>query len=127
MDGVLCKLRHAIPWYDLPYFYLKETPSEGHLERPSWQTCYRAYRHWRRQGIMERVYRLLFQDLRDRGGTEILQLFKDGVISLDSSPTGKTEILLSKGQDTWQGSTIQLLFNVILLRRKKARRTTLAP
>jgi hypothetical protein len=40
----------------------------GDLERPSWQTSYRAYRLWRRQGDMNQVYRLLYQDLRDRGG-----------------------------------------------------------
>ena len=115
MVGVLCKLLHAAPWYDLPDVYPAQTPAE---DRPSWQTCYRAYRLWQRQGIMDQVYRLLYQDLRDRGGVDLFHLFEHGLINLNSSPSGVPEILLAEYHHTWQGTTIQLLTNVIFLRRK---------
>ena len=119
MEGVLCRMRHAVPWYYLPEFYSGETPSDGHPQFPSWQTCYRAYRLWQRRGLMDQIYRLLFQDLRDRGGTDIFQLFKDGALSLDGNPFGKPENFDREYPHTWQGSTIQLLYNVIILRQKK--------
>jgi len=99
MEGVLCKLRFGIPWYDLPDYYPHQASS---TVRPSWQTCYRAYRLWRRRGIMDQVYRFLFRDLRDRGGTDLFQLIEEGVISLDWNSSGQPEILPNEYLDTWQ-------------------------
>ena len=127
MDGVLCKLRYGIPWYDLPDYYQAKTSVAGDQELPSWQTCHRAYRRWRRQGLMDRVYPLLYQDLRDRGGLDLLQLLRDGDIVLPSSPAGARSILNNGFKPTWQGATLQLLTQVVLLHIKKKHRTHLAP
>jgi transposase len=124
MVGVLCKLCYAIPWYDLSDYYPPEASSK---EIPSWQTCYRAYRLWGRQGVMDQVYRLLYQDLCDRGGIDLFQLLEAGLISLEGDPSGKTAIIPFDYLGTWQGTTLQLLCNVILLRGKKLVPTTERP
>jgi transposase len=68
LDGILRKLRLSAPWYDLP-------PCAGDYY-PSWQTCYRRYRRWQRAGLMDRIYRLLYQDLCDRAGIDLFKLLQ---------------------------------------------------
>ena len=99
MYGVLCKLCYAVPWYDISEYYPQEISSN---EIPSWQTCYRAYRLWDRQGIMDQVYRLLFQDLRDREGIDLFQLMEDGLITLERTPSGKIAIIPYEYLGIWQ-------------------------
>ncbi len=66
LDGILFKFTTGFPWYDLPAGY------------PSWQTCYRRFRLWLRQGILHQVFGLLYADLCQRGGVDLIQALKDG-------------------------------------------------
>ncbi len=99
---------------------------ENNLVHPG-QTCYRAYSLWRRQGLMDQVYRLLYQDLRQRAGLDFFQLLEDGALDLTLEASGSGSPITKQLQGTWQGATLQLLTRVVLLRMKAARRTHLAP
>ena len=66
LDGILFKLATGSPWYDIP---------EGY---PSWQTCYRRFRLWQRLGLFDHIFYLLYQDLCQRGGIDLLQAIRDG-------------------------------------------------
>jgi len=76
---------------------------------------------------MDQVYRLLYQDLRQRGGLDFFQLLQDGAIDLTLEAPGSCSPISQQLQGTWQGATLQLLTRVVLLRMKAARRTHLAP
>ncbi len=65
LNGILWKLRLGATWYNLP-------PYAGD-RYPSWQTCYHRYRRWQPSGLMEQIFRLLYQDLRDRAGLDLFQ------------------------------------------------------
>ena len=127
MDGVLCKLRFAVPWYDLPDYYQTQPSAAGDQQLPSWQTCYRAYRRWGRQGLLDQAYRYLYQDLRDRGGLDLFQLLRDGELVFPSDPADAHSILLNRFEPTWQGATLQLLLQVAYLRLKAACRSPVPP
>ncbi len=71
LDGILFKFTTGYPWYDLP---------EGY---PSWQTCYRRFRLWLRQGILHQIFALLYADLRQRGGVDLVQALKDGRLGFE--------------------------------------------
>lgn len=115
LNGVLWKLRTASPWYHLPGDY------------PSWQTCYQAYRRWRSEGFMDQVYRLLCQDLRDRGGLDFLHILQEVALDLPLGCNGNLQLFPPNHKSTWQGSTHLLLLQVVLLRLKAKRRSYLAP
>jgi transposase len=120
LNGILRKIRLAAPWYDLPPY-----TSDLH---PSWQTCYRRYRNWQTAGLMDHIYRLLYQDLRDRAGIDLFQTLQfGGIVPPGVDPAcGQGTITLTFGasgwhlhlppelEDTWQGSTVLLLVQVIL-------------
>ena len=127
MDGILCKIRLAVPWYDLPFHDREQPPAAGEQPLPSWQTCYRAYALWKRQGLMDQVYRLLYQDLRQRAGLDFFQLLEDGALDLTLEASGSGSPIAKQLQGTWQGATLQLLTRVVLLRILEHRRTHLAP
>jgi hypothetical protein len=125
LDGILRKLRLSAPWYDLP-------PCAGDYY-PSWQTCYRRYRRWQRAGLMDRIYRLLYQDLCDRAGIDLFKLLQvagnsaqgpnsplgQGVLTLSCDSQGWQLDLPADLEDSWQGSTIHLLVQVILAHLKQ--------
>ena len=129
LNGILRKIRLGAPWYDLP-----PCASDRY---PSWQTCYRRYRRWQSLDLMEEIYRLLCQDLRDRAGIDLFQVLQvEDAVSRNLNPACAEDIIsLSWGdfgwqlrlppelEGTWQGSTIQLLVQVILARIKQIRRS----
>ena len=78
LDGIFHKIRLDAPWYDLP--------PTGENGRPSWQTCYRAYRRWESAGILPRVYERLRQHLREQGGIEIFEAIWVEIPSLAFGP-----------------------------------------
>ena len=127
MDGILCKISFAISWYDLPFHDREQPPPAGEGPRPSWQTCYRAYTRWKRQGLLDQVYRLLYQDLRQRAGLDFFQLLDDGSIDLTLESPGTCSPITKQLQGTWQGATLQLLTQVVLLRILEYHRTHPAP
>ena len=127
MDEILCKISFTIPWYDLPFHDREQPPAAGEGPRPSWQTCHRAYTLWKRQGLMDKVYRLLYQDLRQRAGLDFFQLLEDGALDLTLESPGTCSPITQQLQGTWQGATLQLLTQVVLLRIIDNHRTHLAP
>lgn len=135
LNGILHKLRLGAPWYNLPRrSYCGDLPPHAVDRYPSWQTCYRAYRRWGQSGLMEQIYKLLYQDLRDRAGLDFFQSFhiekSSGTTNLlgaeinqesDQAAITLGEIdsrwrlhLFPDLEDTWQGSTALLLAQVFL-------------
>ena len=82
---------------------------------------------------MDEIYRLLYQDLRDRAGLDLFQALQveDAVAQGFNPVCGEGTITLSWGdygwqlrlppelEGTWQGSTFHLLVQVILARLKQ--------
>jgi transposase len=117
LNGILRKMRLAAPWYDLPPL--------SSAQHPSWQTCYRRYRNWHTAGLMDHIYRLLYQDLRDRAGIDVIQALQVGItnfnpacgqgtIPLTWDDSGWHLHLPAELEGTWQASTVHLLVQVIL-------------
>jgi transposase len=112
LEAVLWKIRTASPWYDLPPGF------------PSWQTCYRRYHFWERQGILNAVISALDRDLRDRGGFNLRAVL--AVQRIRFVPLGEqTHIVFDASlqnmlRDTWQLETIYLLLAVLfrVIRKK---------
>lgn len=104
LEGILWKLRTASPWYDLPSSY------------PSHQTCYRRYRQWRRSGVLRAIFQALLVDLRQRGGLDLQQAFKDGTFRFVYL-RGRPGLVHHPSWDgAWQLSTALLLLAVLVKR-----------
>jgi hypothetical protein len=84
---------------------------------------------------MEQIFRLLYQDLRDRAGLDLFQVLQventdtrgfnpacgEGTIAVSWGDYGWQQRLPPGLEGTWQGSTVHLLVQVILahLKQKK--------
>ena len=66
LHGILWVMRTGAPWKDLPGRY------------PPYQTCHRRFQGWVRDGTLERVLRVLAQDLYERGQIDPSEAFIDG-------------------------------------------------
>ena len=73
LDAVLWKIRSRSPWYDFPAGY------------PPWQTCYRYYHRWLRDGVLDQIAAALYRDLRDRGGLDLAEIVKISTLRLERS------------------------------------------
>ena len=69
LNGVLWVLRTGAPWQDLPERY------------PPYQTCHRRFQRWVRHGTLTRILEVLAEDLRDRGGLDVSEVFIDASFS----------------------------------------------
>jgi len=65
MNGVLWVLRTGAPWHDLPSRY------------PPYQTCHRRFQQWVREGKLERILRVLAEELQARGRLRLEEAFID--------------------------------------------------
>ena len=106
LNGVLWKLRTASPWYDLPECY------------PAWQTCYQYYRRWNNHGLIDEIHRLLYLDLRQRGGLDLFQSFQEGTLPLVRQGSHYHIRLPPELQDSWQDQTAQLLIQYLIVQAK---------
>ena len=113
LNGVLWKLRAASPWYDLPECY------------PAWQTCYQYYRRWNNRGLLDEIHRLLYLDLRQRGGLDIFQSIQEGTLPIVQHGSSYHLSLPPELQDSWQDQTAQLLIQYLIVLAKN--RLNLAP
>lgn len=108
LGGILWKFRHAAPWRDVPSRYA------------SHQACYHHYRRWKRSGLLEEIIRVLFQDLRVRGGFNLMDAILEGVFILREEG-GRSQIYVCAGHlDDWRVSTAMIDYQNIrlwLLRR----------
>lgn len=71
LNGIMWILRTGAPWKDLPLRY------------PPYQTCYRRFQQWVRQGIFQRIIQELAEDLDERGKIDIREAFIDVSINAD--------------------------------------------
>ena len=107
LEGILWKHLHQAPWYNLPSGY------------PSYQTCYRRYLLWQRTGVLDNIYRLLYKDLRDRGGLEISSLLEADRIQFSRRGSRWIFTLPPDLEGTWQASAALLLLNYFLKQAKQ--------
>ena len=96
LEGILWKLSTHSPWYAMPSAY------------PSYQTCYRRYLQWKRTGEFTQVFRLLYRDLRDRGGLDTFKALADGTIRLSRQGSKWVFSLPPNLEGTWQASVARL-------------------
>ena len=111
LDGILSKLGASLPWYDLP-------PGEY----PSWQTCYRRYRQWQRLGLIDELFFLLWDDLRDRGGLDVKAALQDGTFTFKGTGRDSKFIIAPQWHFTWQLATALLLMVMVMTHFKKPSR-----
>jgi transposase len=100
LEGILWKLAANAPWRDLPSRY------------PSYQTCYRRYREWRRTGLLSRVLSTLLHDLSNRGGRDLLRALQDGSISLRLQNRRLVVACPEPLRGTWQLDTALIFLGI---------------
>ena len=105
LDAILWKLSSNKPWYDLPV-------SQGAIQFPSHQTCYRRYRQWRRTGLLDQIIATIFEDLLVRGGFDLQRALQDGTIKYELRGRGLKIIIDPQLQGTWQISTALILLSI---------------
>jgi transposase len=108
LDGIFWKLSTFSPWYAMPPGY------------PSFQTCYRRYLQWQRQGLLKTIQHALFIDLRDRGGVDLQQIDSHGPIHLAWDDPGLKLCVDPSLENSWQLSTALLFIAPIINRLKQA-------
>jgi transposase len=101
------KLASNLPWYDLPSRY------------PPYQTCYRRYRQWQRSGLLDQLLRVIYQDLRTRGGLDLQQAFQNGEIGFVRQGNRGAFHCAPHLRDTWQFYTALIFLGI----GEKLRRT----
>ncbi len=105
LDAILWKLATNKPWYDLPV-------SQGAVQFPSHQTCYRRFRQWTRTGLLNQILAAIFEDLLVRGGFDLQRALRDGTIKFEYRDRGLKIFVNSQLQDTWQISTALILLGI---------------
>ena len=65
LDGILWVLGTGAEWRELPKKY------------PPYQTCHRRFQQWVREGKLERILRVLAEELQARGKLELEEAFID--------------------------------------------------
>jgi transposase len=66
LNGILWVLRTGAPWADMPGRY------------PPHQTCHRRFQEWVENGAFVRILHGLAEDLLERGGLDLREVFIDG-------------------------------------------------
>lgn len=107
LDAILYKLRERLPWYDLPvgppaYF-------------PPWPTCYRRYRRWQKDGILDKVFATLFLHLRHIGELDLVDALHSGRLAIHRQD-GRLLLQATDPalQGTWQLDVARLFFALAL-------------
>jgi len=110
LNGILWKFRTNAPWYDMPDAY------------PSYQTCYRRYLFWKRRGAFPLILSTLYQDLRQRGGLDVVQALRQGLIGFEPRPGGWEVSVAPSLDGTWQLSTALIFAGQVLKQFKRTAR-----
>jgi transposase len=113
LDGILWKIRNAVPWADLPTCY------------PSHQTCFRRYRLWQSAGTLNKIFYTLFRDLLQRGGSDPQHALRDGSITITLQENRYLVLAAAELLDTWQLSTALVFIQIALTRLKQQPSRTL--
>ncbi len=111
LENIFWKLTTRLPWYDIP------------SESPSWQVCYQRLHRWQHTGLWKIILKILIDDLRDRGGFDLFELWEAGQLSLKRAVSGEIELTCPpEFKHTWQYSTalnvLMALSNGFLLPHK---------
>ena len=102
VNGILWKLRTGQSWENLPLAY------------PSHQSCYRYYRLWRRNGLLDAVLDKLSAHLRENGSFELSDALWCGKIHLVSMGYKVRVEIASIYPHTWQASTAWLFLSLFV-------------
>ena len=113
LDGILWKIRTAVPWADLPTCY------------PSHQTCFRRYRLWHRTGTLNEIFSALFTDLLHRGEFDPQHALRDGSITITFQENRYQIFVKSDLLDKWELSTALVFIQLALTRLKQQPSRTL--
>jgi transposase len=106
LDAILWKLRTGASWNDLPRQY------------PSHQTCFRRYTEWDRSAVLESVIKALSKHL-SRSGFNLQKAMQENEIECIHL-AGKIHLHFPpRWQDTWQSSTVLLLVQVHMAKKRK--------
>jgi transposase len=98
LENIFWKLTTRLPWYDIP------------SESPSWQVCYQRLHRWQHTSVWKSILKILIDDLRGRGGLDLLELWDGGHLSVKRDDSGQIEIVcLPEFKGTWQLSTALVL------------------
>ncbi len=94
LENIFWKLTTRLPWYDIPTASL------------SWQVCYQRLHRWQHTGLWKSLLNILIDDLRHRGGFDLLELWQSGHLSVKCASSGQFELTCPPGfANTWQSST----------------------
>jgi transposase len=94
LENIFWKLATHQPWYDIL------------SESPSWQVCYQRLHRWQHTGLWKAILKILIDDLRDRGGFDLLELWEGGHLSVKVADSGQIELACPpEFEGTWQLST----------------------
>jgi transposase len=94
LENIFWKLSTRQPWYDIQ------------SESPSWQVCYQRLHRWQHTGLWKAILKILIDDLYDRGGFDLLELWEGGQLSLKRAVAGEFELTCPpEFKDTWQSAT----------------------
>lgn len=115
LEAILWKLASNTPWYDLP-------PGA-----PPYQTCYRYYRLWSRDGLLLNCLSLLWRDLRQRGGVDPERLLSGGDIEVRH--LGRRILITCPDhlRGTWQLTTLYIILGIALNRMRHPATFLLTP
>ena len=106
LDGILWKIRHAVPWANLPKCY------------PSHQTCFRRYRLWQSAGTLNMIFYTLFKDLLQRGGFDPQHALRAGSITVTLQGSRYQIHAAAELLDTWKLSTSLVFIQLALTKIK---------
>ena len=86
LNGILWVLGTGAQWRELPNKY------------PPYQTCHRRFQQWVREGKLERILRVLAEELQVRGKLQLEEAF------IDASFTGAKKGPGGRAHQTRQGN-----------------------
>jgi transposase len=107
IDAILWKIRHDKSWEKIPTGY------------PSHPTCYRRYRLWRQNGLLEQVFLTLYKDLLNRGRFDPQQALREGAITITHDGSRYRILAAADLSETWQLSTALVFIQLAIKRLKR--------
>jgi transposase len=105
LSGVLWVLQCGARWKDLPDNY------------PPYQTCHRRFQQWVNDGVMEKILRIVGEDLRKRGGLDLTDTYIDGTFA-PAKKGAKKSVKPSVGRvpRSWQLETARVFLSPLGLK-----------
>ena len=102
LDAILWKIRTRSTWESLPDRY------------PPQKTCYTYYQQWCNAGLLDRIYNILNDHLREVGRLDILKLIQEHQRSFMKGDLANRLASSPELQGTWHLSTAMFVMNYFL-------------